>query len=110
MGLFEEVYLDDSSALIVSLSPVDGKDIYKVQIKENSFRFYDADTGFLVMTEKSTVIMGNEMKTITKFSDYREVDGVMFAFKIEEITGPQSIVLEIDQIILNEEISDEFFK
>ena len=32
-GLFEEIYLDDSSAKIVSLSPVDGKDIYKVQVK-----------------------------------------------------------------------------
>ena len=53
--------------------------------------------------------MGNEIKTITKFSDYREVDGVKFAFKREIITGPQTIVIEADQVILNEEIPDEFF-
>ena len=108
-GLFEEVYLNDSSAEIVSLSPVDGKDIYKVQVKENSFRFYDADSGLLIMTEETTKAMGNEIKTITKFSDYREVDGVKFAFKREIITGPQTIVIEADQVILNEEIPDEFF-
>ena len=108
-GLFEEIYLDDSVAQIVSLSPFDGKDIYKVQIKENSFRFYEADTGLLIMTEETTVAMGNEIKTITKFSDYREVDGVKYAFKREIITGPQTIVIEADQVILNEEIADDFF-
>ena len=108
-GLFEEIYLDDSVAQIVSLSPVDGKDIYKVQIKENSFRFYEADTGLLIMTEETTVAMGNEIKTITKFSDYKEVDGVKYAFKREIITGPQTIVIEADQVIVNEEISDDFF-
>ncbi|RCL69438.1 MAG: insulinase family protein [Cryomorphaceae bacterium] len=108
-GLFEEIYLDDSVAQIVSLSPVDGKDIYKVQIKENSFRFYEADSGLLIMTEETTVAMGNEIKTITKFSDYKEVDGVKYAFKREIITGPQTIVIEADQVILNEEIEDDFF-
>ena len=108
-GLFEEIYLDDSVAQIVSLSPVDGKDIYKVQIKENSFRFYEADTGLLIMTEETTVAMGNEIKTITKFSDYKEVDGIKYAFKREIITGPQTIVIEADQVILNEEIADDFF-
>ena len=87
----------------------DGKDIYKVQIKENSFRFYEADTGLLIMTEETTVAMGNEIKTITKFSDYKEVDGVKYAFKREIITGPQTIVIEADQVILNEEIEDDFF-
>ena len=108
-GLFEEIYLDDSIAEIVSLSPVDGKDIYKVQIKENSFRFYEADTGLLIMTEETTTAMGNEIKTITKFSDYKEVDGVKYAFKREIITGPQTILIEADQVILNEEIEDDFF-
>ena len=109
LGLFEEVYLDGSSAEIVSLSPIDGKDAYKIKVKENSFRFYEADTGLLIMTEETTQAMGNEIKTITKFSDYREVDGVKFAFKREIITGPQTIVFELDQVIINEEIADEFF-
>ena len=51
----------------------------------------------------------DRVKTITKFSDYKEVDGVKFAFKREIITGPQTIVIEADQVIVNEEIPDEFF-
>ena len=42
-------------------------------------------------------------------NDYKEVDGVKFAFKREIITGPQTIVIEADQVIVNEEIPDEFF-
>ena len=53
--------------------------------------------------------MGNEIITVTKFSDYKEVDGIKFAFKTEIVTGPQTIVIEADQVIVNEEIDDDFF-
>ena len=94
---------------IVSLSPIDGKDVYKIKVKDDSFRFYDAETGLLVMTEETTSAMGNEIITVTKFSDYKEVDGIKFAFKTEIVTGPQTIVIEADQVIVNEEIADDFF-
>ena len=109
LGLFEETYLDPSNMEIVSLSPVDGKDVYKIKVKDDSFRFYDAETGLLVMTEETTSAMGNEIITVTKFSDYKEVDGIKFAFKTEIVTGPQTIVIEADQVIVNEEIDDDFF-
>ena len=109
LGLFEEAYLDPSNMEIVSLSPIDGKDVYKIKVKDDSFRFYDAETGLLVMTEETTSAMGNEIITVTKFSDYKEVDGIKFAFKTEIVTGPQTIVIEADQVIVNEEIADDFF-
>ena len=109
LGLFEEAYLDPSNMEIVSLSPIDGKDVYKIKVKDDSFRFYDAETGLLVMTEETTSAMGNEIITVTKFSDYKEVDGIKFAFKTEIVTGPQTIVIEADQVIVNEEIDDDFF-
>ena len=108
-GLFEEVFMETVGSEIISLSPIDGKDIYKIKVKENSFRFYDADSGLLIMTEETTKTMGNEIKTITKFSDYRDVDGLNFAFKREILTGPQSIIFDIQEININEEISDDFF-
>ena len=109
LGLFEETYLDPSNMEIVSLSPVNGRDVYKIKVKDDSFRFYDAETGLLVMTEETTSAMGNEIITVTKFSDYKEVDGIKFAFKTEIVTGPQTIVIEADQVIVNEEIADDFF-
>ena len=109
-GLFEELYMDTNTMEIVSLGPVDGKDAYKIKTKENSFNYYDAESGLLIMTEESTTQGGNTITSITKFSDYREVDGILYAFKREINAGPQKIEFEITNVIFNEEISDEFFK
>lgn len=109
-GLFDELYMDTAAMEIVSLGPVDGKDAYKIKTKENSFNYYDAESGLLIMTEESTTQGGNTITSITKFSDYREVDGILYAFKREINAGPQKIEFEITSVIFNEEISDEFFK
>ena len=109
-GLFDELYMDTNTMEIVSLGPVDGKDAYKLKTKENSFNYYDAESGLLIMTEESTNQGGNTITSITKFSDYREVDGILYAFKREINAGPQKIEFEITNVIFNEEISDEFFK
>ena len=109
-GLFDELYMDTNTMEIVSLGPVDGKDAYKIKTKENSFNYYDAESGLLIMTEESTTQGGNTITSITKFSDYREVDGILYAFKREINAGPQKIEFQITSVIFNEEISDDFFK
>ena len=109
-GLFDELYMVTNTMEIVNLGPVDGKDAYKIKTKENSFNYYDAESGLLIMTEESTIQGGNTITSITKFSDYREVDGILYAFKREINAGPQKIEFEITSVIFNEEISDEFFK
>jgi predicted Zn-dependent peptidase len=109
-GLFDELYMDTATMEIVSLGPVDGKDAYKIKTKENSFNYYDAESGLLIMTEESANQGGNTIKSITKFSDYREVDGILYAFKRELTAGPQKIEFEITSVIFNEEISVDFFK
>lgn len=109
-SLFDEIYLIDSELEIVSLSPLDGKDAYKIKVKENNFRYYDAESGLLIMTEEVTEQGGNSITSITKYSDYKEVDGILYAFKREILAGPQKINFEIISVKFNEEISDEFFK
>ena len=52
-GLFPETYLDVNTLTLVSLTAIDGVDVYKVKVKEDSYRYYDAATGLLVRTEKS---------------------------------------------------------
>lgn len=109
-GLFDELYMNTNTMEIISLGPIDGKDAYKIKTKENSFNYYDAESGLLIMTEESTSQGGNTITSLTKFSDYREVDGILYAFKREINAGPQKIEFEITSVIFNEEISDEFFK
>lgn len=110
LGLFEEIYFDSNKMEIINLNQVDGKDLYKVKVNERSYRYYDAESNLLIMNEE-TVNQGNiEMTSTTKYSNYKEVDGVLIPHKREIISGTQTIVFEISSIKLNEEIDDSFFK
>jgi len=110
LGLFEETYLDPNIMKIISLSPIDGKDLYKIKINDKSFRYYDAETNLLILTEETVNIAGNEITSSTKYSNYKEVDGVSIPHKREITSGPQTVVFEISSIKFNEEIEDSFFK
>ena len=110
LGLFEEVYLDPNKMEIISLNPIDGKDLYKIKVNEKSFRYYDAATNLLIIKEETVNVAGNEITSTTKYSNYKEIEGVLFPYKREITSGPQTVVFEISSIKFNEEIDDSFFK
>ena len=110
LGFFEELYLDPKNMELISLTPMNGNDLYKVKVKEKSFRYYDSKTSLLVMTEETVSQGNNDITSTTKFNNYKEVDGVLFPFKREISTGPQNIIFEIKSIKLNDDIKDSFFK
>ena len=110
LGLFEETYLDSNKMEIISLNPIDGKDLYKIKVNGKSFRYYDAVTNLLIIKEETVNVAGNEITSITKYSNYKEIEGVLFPYKREITSGPQTVVFEISSIKFNEEIDDSFFK
>jgi zinc protease len=110
LGLFEETYLDSNKMEIISLNPIDGKDLYKIKVNEKSFRYYDAATNLLIIKEETVNVAGNEITSTTKYSNYKEIEGVLFPYKSEVTSGPQTVVFDITSIKLNEEIDDSFFK
>ena len=109
-GLFPETYLDTSNLTLVSLTAIDGVDVYKIKVKEDSYRYYDADTGLLVRTEKSEEEQGQIITSVQDVSDYREVNGVLFPFVQKITTGPQVIGLTASEIVVNEGITADDFK
>lgn len=109
-GLFPETYLDASSLTLVSLTAIEGVDVYKIKLKEDSYRYYDAATGLLVRTEKSEEAQGQTTTSVQDLSDYREVNGVLFPFVQKITAGPQVIGLTASEIVVNEGVSAEDFK
>jgi predicted Zn-dependent peptidase len=109
-GLFPETYLDVNTLTLVSLTAIDGVDVYKVKVKEDSYRYYDAATGLLVRTEKSEEAQGQKMTSVQDLSDYREVNGVLFPYAQKITTGPQIIGLAASEIVVNDGVSAEDFK
>jgi len=108
-GLFPETYLDISTITLVGLIAIERVDVYKVKLKEDSFRYYDAATGLLVRTEKTKEAQGQKVTSVDDLSDYRQVNGVLLPFVRKTTIGPQVIGLNASEITINEEFSAEDF-
>ncbi len=111
-SLFPELNYDAAQLVLDSQMTINGKDVYKVMVTrddETTLRFYDAATGFLVRTEKTTEQQGQQVTTVEDFDNYSEVNGVLFPY-IQKITaGPQIITLKINNVKVNEGVTDADF-
>ena len=108
-GLFPETYLDSNTIILVGLIAIEGADVYKLKVDEDSFRYYDVANGLLVRTEKTEEAQGQKVTSVEDLSEYREVDGVLFPFVRKTTSGPQVIGLTASEITINEGVSAEDF-
>jgi outer membrane lipoprotein-sorting protein len=96
---------------------VDGKQAYKLQLtnKNGDTRtyYYDASTFLLLKWEGKRMVENQEIPVETFFSDYRDVDGLKFAFEIDsDMPGAvqqQQQKITIDKIEIDPQIDDKRF-
>lgn len=92
---------------------IDGKDNYKIILTlpndDTWTHYFDIETGLLTrFTTTVNAPQGSFTQNIN-YSDYREVDGIKFPFKIFQQTGPRSIEMEVQSIEINKGIEDKEF-
>ena len=77
-----------------SIESIDGKDAYKVKVVnptgKTTFDFYDLETGLKVLSKETITAPQGEFTQMQAFSDYQEVDGILFPFVIT-ISGVQNM-------------------
>ena len=111
-GLFEELYMEPSTIALETIASVEGKDAYKIKVTkdgEESYRYYDVDSGLLVRTENTSEAQGQSIITVVDFSNYKDVNGVMMPYTMKITTGPQSFVFETTDVKINEGVTPEDF-
>ena len=111
-GLFPELFVEDSSIELESISTIDGSDAYKVKLMKGdraTYRYYDVKTGYLVRTESTEEVQGQSMTSMNDFSDYKEIGGVMIPGTMKIVNGPQVIILETTEVKVNEGVTDADF-
>jgi len=111
-GLFDELFIEASNLNLESLTNIDGTDVYKIKVTKgdkNSFRYYDAKSGYLVRTEETNEAQGQSITTITDFSNYKEVNGVMMPYTMKITAGPQVLVFDTTEVKINESVTAEDF-
>jgi len=115
--MFKQInYLAGSHDLeLKGIEDVSGAKAYKVQVTDangdKSYEFYDISSGLLVKTSvTSEGPDGNSSTMTTDVSDYKDINGVMFAHKIL-LTGlmPMPLQMNVAKIKVNEPISDDMF-
>ena len=92
---------------------VDGEDTYKIKVTSpagnHRYDYYSMDSGLKVKTKSTQQTQQGEVTSIQKFSDYKEVNGIMLPHTIN-ISGMRSMTLTVDSYQINEEIDKSKFK
>lgn len=111
-GLFEELFMESSNLELDSKTTIDGTDVYKIKVTKDdksSYRYYDVETGYLLRTEETNEAQGQSITTVTDYSNYKEVDGVMMPHTMKVTAGPQAFTFETTEVKINEGVTVEDF-
>ena len=107
-----ELYFEQLGVVVElkGLEDVEGSPAWKLQMTtpsgKNMVDFYDKESGFKV----KSVNQQGQMSITIMYSDYREVDGLMFPFQMKQIVGPQTFDVTTTSININKGIEDLVFK
>ena len=98
---------------LAGIEQVDGEDAYKLKVMHSNgnmhYDFFDMDTGLKVKTKKTVQSQQGEITQEVKYSDYKEVDGIMFPHTTD-ISGMQSMTMKIKSIEVNPELTEADFQ
>lgn len=85
------------------------KIISKDQDGNESTLFFNAETGLMVRMITKGEWQGTVTETTMELSDYKPVDGILFAHKMDMNTGQFQMTMKITEIKLNPEVADSMF-
>jgi predicted Zn-dependent peptidase len=109
-GIFDELYFTDDQIELVSINSIDNEDVYKIKVTKNektSFRYYNVKSGLLISVEEQDE--SKNISSTTKYGDYRDVDGIMIPFYLEQNAGGQNLEFVTTEVKINEDLKDSTF-
>jgi zinc protease len=99
---------------LTSIAFVNGEKAYALEVinasEETTTEYYSVESGLKLKEESSVEGPEGMMTSSQSYSDYREVDGVMFPFSMEISTGPQKIKMTFESIEVNTGLKTSDFK
>ncbi len=76
----------------------------------NWMQFYATDSGLKLKEVKEVETTQGSFQQETFYSDYKEVNGLKFPFKIKQSFGMQTIEMNVSSVKLNEGLGDSIFE
>lgn len=111
---FPELNLSGVTPKLVAIEKINGREAYAVDFilaSGGSFTcYYDAVSGFKLQQIDNIETEEGTMTAITTYSDYKDVNGLMFPQKIGQQQGPMTFSFELIDLQLNPTLNDSTFK
>ena len=99
-----------TSGEVLRVEPIEGKNSIVIKQDDKEI-FYDMKSGLKVKEIRTVKTPdGKEVKVPTIFSDYKEVNGIMFPHKVVLKSGPMNLDFKVKEIKINEGVTDADFK
>ncbi len=101
-------------AALKGIEKIDGKDAYKIELSLPSgikwTQYYDTETGLKVKEVKPIESPQGTFTQESNYSDYKDVEGVKYPFKVKQSLGPQSFEFKVDSVKVNTGLADGNFE
>ncbi len=102
---FPEVNYLNGGVTLEKIENVDGENAYKINVGDKKSIYYSVESG-LKIKEVETSEIGSQSRF---YSDYQEVAGIKFPFKMGQTAGPRRFDFLVKEVKVNEGVSDVDF-
>ncbi|TAI47880.1 M16 family metallopeptidase [Flagellimonas allohymeniacidonis] len=103
-------FLAAGNISLEGIEAVGDKKAYKLKITDGKSAFYDVETGLKLQEVSVQEVQGQQMTQTLQLSDYKEVSGIKFPFKLTQTAGPQTFDFIVKEIKVNDGVSPADFE
>lgn len=114
--IFPELYFSKEGYKldVEGVEEVSGQQAYKLKVTapsgKSSYRYYAKDSGLLLQTESALSMQGMTINQVANYENYQEVNGLKFPFTTIQTIGPQKITAKIEEMKVNEGVTEADFQ
>ncbi len=106
--LFPE-FTNPEKGELVGIEMLDDKKVYVIKWNDAKKTFYDMTSGLLVAQENTIQMQGQEIKSMIKYDNYKEVKGVKYPMTIIQSLAGRDMRFDINTLRVNEGVTDADF-
>lgn len=103
-------YLIAGDISLEGIENVGDKKAYKLKITDEKTVFYDVESGLKLQEVNVQEMQGQTVQQNMMLSDYKEVFGILFPFKLSQTMGPQKFDFIVKEIKVNEGVTAADFE
>jgi zinc protease len=99
---------------LLGMERINGRAAIRVELTfpsgKRHIQYFDSENGLKLREVEITKTQIGDATQTTDFTDYREVQGIKFPFRIITYVGSQGILNVVESVELNQNLKDDHFK